>query len=244
MKYKFSLAFTLLLLPTVQVSIFAQQMEKSCTVKMQSLVGTYNGECKKGLANGRGEAKGLQHYIGQFKDGLPNGKGMFKFSDSLYYDGNFQDGIMEGKGEMHYVQKNLPDSLVKGFWSANEYRGKKYTTYTFNGQNLFDQVDIIPSTTGGNTLTFEIATTTGSPNGAVSSSPSLPGIVITLDDLVSTDRGFIRKVTEYANGNKTYVTYDIPKFPIKLIGTLSTGRVFQLELYKSATWTIRFFKNV
>ncbi len=105
-------------------SLFAIDSTQACRVDMASLAGTYRGECKKGLANGKGEAIGIVHYYtGIFKNGLPNGKGIYHFHEDQYYTGNFQDGIKEGKGEMHYMRHNLPDSVVKGYWSGDEFRG-------------------------------------------------------------------------------------------------------------------------
>ena len=50
--------------------IFAQN---PCKVLMKEISGSYSGECKKGLADGKGEAKGVDRYIGAFKKGLPDG---------------------------------------------------------------------------------------------------------------------------------------------------------------------------
>ena len=58
--------------------IYAQQGDSSsCKVTPQELTGIYTGDCKNGLANGKGEAKGAYHYIGSFKDGMPNGTGIY-----------------------------------------------------------------------------------------------------------------------------------------------------------------------
>src|SRR5262245_56477906 len=70
-----------------------------CKVAMTQLDGSYVGDCKMGLANGDGTARGLHRYTGTFKDGLPNGTGTYYYSDSQYYNGKFQQGKKEGKGE-------------------------------------------------------------------------------------------------------------------------------------------------
>lgn len=207
---------------------------------MKELAGTYVGECKNGLANGKGEAKGNHHYTGSFKQGLPNGAGIYYYSDYQFYDGIFQNGIKEGKGEMHYINKLRPDSVVKGYWSGDEYRGNKYTTYTFTSTELFDQTDISPSKDNGNTVTIEIGTTSGSPNGAPNSSVNY---VLLLRDIVS-PTGSIKTIkSKYETAFKSFVTLEIFSFPCTLFGTLSDNQTFEIELYKAANWKIRFYKN-
>ena len=125
------------------INLYAQDSSKLCQVEMDNLIGTYSGECKNGYANGKGEAKGIDRYAGLFRNGLPNGIGTYYYSDKIYYTGNFQDGVKEGKGEIHYVRNGMFDSLIKGFWSADEYRGKKYITYSFTNNSSFDRVSII-----------------------------------------------------------------------------------------------------
>src|SRR6186713_2028582 len=124
----------------VQAQNLPQEVKDSffCKVTMVELDGSYVGDCKMGLANGEGTARGLHRYTGKFKEGLPNGTGTYYFSDSQYFKGNFQAGIKEGKGEMHFTKASLPDSVVAGFWSGDEYRGKKYITYTFSTTEQFD----------------------------------------------------------------------------------------------------------
>src|SRR5262245_53475043 len=113
-----------------------------CKVAMTELDGSYVGDCKMGLANGEGTARGRHRDTGKFTGGLPNGTGTYYFSDSQYYAGKFQEGKKEGKGEMHYTRTSGPDSVITGFWSGDEYRGKKYTTYTFSTTEQFDITQI------------------------------------------------------------------------------------------------------
>ena len=46
------------------VHVYAQQTD--CKVTMPKLSGTYTGGCKKGLAQGKGIAQGVDRYEGQF----------------------------------------------------------------------------------------------------------------------------------------------------------------------------------
>ena len=113
-------AFFLILLK--QSALFGQDTSHTCKVLLESIKGEYSGECKKGLAHGKGESKGIFRYAGSFKYGLPNGKGIL-YSGDNFFDGNFLDGLKEGKGEMHYIKPNNADSIIKGYWSGDEFRG-------------------------------------------------------------------------------------------------------------------------
>ncbi len=200
--------------------LYAQDSASACQVKMVNIMGSYAGECKNGFANGKGEAKGADRYMGLFKNGLPNGKGTYYYGDSLYYSGNFQDGLKEGKGEIHNLRSNTKDSLIAGFWSADEYRGKKYITYTFSNTAIFDQVNINPSSDGGNTI-------------AISTSNNL-----ILTNLIATDGNFLKQLNVFASPTKRTSTYEVDKFPARFEAIFSNGQACNIELYKQANWKI------
>jgi hypothetical protein len=208
------------------------------------LKGNYAGDCKNGYAHGKGDAKGSQHYVGQFKYGLPNGQGTYYYSDSVYHTGAFQDGIKEGKGTSYYVRPGKADSVVKGYWSADIFRGKTYKTYSVSNMPVFDRYEITPSDETGNTLIIEVATTSGSvigsPNSTVTPSIAMP--VLTVTDVIALDGSFIRKM-ELPNSIKYSVTYEIKKFPVRLQVLLSNAQSFNLELYKAAKWKVLLFLN-
>jgi hypothetical protein len=235
--------FICFILP-VYNSVFAQENPSSCKVELFELQGKYTGECKDGLAHGKGEAIGQHHYTGSFKKGVPYGKGNYYYSDSVFYSGSFQDGIKEGKGEMHYAHPPLADSIIKGYWSGDLYRGTRYVTYSFNSSQVFATSDIQPLSENERTVTIEISTTTASPDGSTTHSLSrASGEVLSLTDLLATDGSFTRKKTSSVSGRMSSVTYEIAKFPVKLTGTFSNGRTFELELYKAAGWRVSLFAN-
>jgi hypothetical protein len=106
----------LLLLPGIPA--LAQKNE--CKVLKPEISGTYEGGCKKGLAQGTGVAQGIDRYEGQFNKGLPDGKGTYRWENGIYYEGQWKGGLREGKGKMVY-----PDSVVTGFWKEDKYVGLK-----------------------------------------------------------------------------------------------------------------------
>jgi hypothetical protein len=97
--------------------VYAQQSD--CKVLLPAISGSYSGECKKGLAHGKGIAQGIDRYEGQFTKGIPNGRGTYKWANGNYYEGEWQKGMRHGAGKMVY-----PDSTVTGIWKNDEYAGK------------------------------------------------------------------------------------------------------------------------
>jgi hypothetical protein len=234
----------LLLLIILPFSSLQAQRDKDstyCKVYWKSLEGKYVGDCKEGMANGKGEAWGINHYVGSFKDGMPNGNGVYHYGDSLYYSGDFQDGLKEGKGEMHYQLKDKPDSVVKGFWSADEYRGSKYITNQFTTTGLFDHVEITPSRSSGKSVTIELSTTSGSPNGAPTGGG--PGYVLTLANIMSPTGSIVKQLSKMETSSKSITSYELSGFPCRIFCTLSSGDTFELEMYKAANWKVRIYVN-
>ena len=108
----------LLLILSIGFNAYAQTAD--CIVNKASISGSYTGDCKKGLAHGKGIAQGIDRYEGQFIKGLPNGTGTYRWASGIYYEGEWKDGLREGQGKMVY-----PDSVVTGFWKEDKYMGKK-----------------------------------------------------------------------------------------------------------------------
>jgi hypothetical protein len=66
----------------------------------KSLKGSYHGDCDEGtdLADGRGEARGADRYVGEFAQGRPSGKGTYTYKNGARLDGMFVDGHAQGRG--------------------------------------------------------------------------------------------------------------------------------------------------
>ena len=108
----------------------------TCLVGLTSLSGEYNGDCKKGKANGYGMARGLDQYVGEFKKGLPNGKGVYVWLGGNVYAGGFKDGKMHGYGELRQVRLSENDHLKvhiqEGYWENGKYKGEKTSATSTN----------------------------------------------------------------------------------------------------------------
>lgn len=109
---------------TLFIFIFfqVQGQVNDCKVLMTQISGTYAGDCKNGLAHGKGIATGTDRYEGSFSKGLPNGNGIYEYDGGPVYKGEWSKGIKQGKGEMIYHTVR-GDSVVKGFWRADNYIG-------------------------------------------------------------------------------------------------------------------------
>lgn len=227
MKRKLPLVLQLITALFASFCLYAQNSDSACKVAAKELEGTYVGECKKGWAQGKGEAQGKHRYIGNFKNGLPHGEGTYYYGDHLYHKGKFQEGIKEGKGETHYLRNGQPDSVVKGYWSGDEYRGKNYITYSFFSGGAQMSAEIEPISDDGRTIEIWVAGSTGATGGGYN----------ILDKLISTDGSIIRQIP--SNRGPRFLLYEIEKFPVSLQLLLIGGKSVRIELYKKARWSIR-----
>jgi hypothetical protein len=100
--------------------INAYAQESNCRVLYPEISGTYSGDCKRGLAHGKGIAQGIDRYEGHFSKGNPNGIGTYIKADGTSYEGQWKRGVKEGKGKMVYK-----DSIVEGYWKNDKYIGEK-----------------------------------------------------------------------------------------------------------------------
>jgi hypothetical protein len=62
----------------------------------------YEGECKDGLAHGKGKASGKRTYEGWFSAGRKQGAGVYTFEDGRRYEGGFDADRPRGKGQYLY----------------------------------------------------------------------------------------------------------------------------------------------
>lgn len=103
---------------------------QDCEVKLEAISGTYEGDCKKGVAHGQGKAVGTDTYEGEFKKGLPNGQGTYTWANAEVYVGEFKKGLKEGKGLL-----TKDGSTLEGYWLEDEYIGKESSPYKIMSQS-------------------------------------------------------------------------------------------------------------
>ncbi len=106
-------------------TIINTPQEDDCKVVMETINKTYEGECKKGLANGEGVAVGIDQYTGQFKKGVPDGKGKYTWANGDVYDGNWKNGVKDGEGKLMRSE----GLTLTGYWIEDEYIGTEKVPY-------------------------------------------------------------------------------------------------------------------
>lgn len=135
---------------TIGSYVYAQ--ETNCVVKLLQISGQYSGECKKGMAHGKGVAQGVDRYEGDFFKGLPEGKGKYTWANGSFYDGEWKNGKREGMGKMV-----SGDTVVNGYWKADLYKGAmKMPSYAITLSRNVARFSIIKSVESGNGVLVKI----------------------------------------------------------------------------------------
>jgi hypothetical protein len=111
------------------------QEPNTCKVLLTEISGSYEGECKKGLADGFGKATGVDQYEGEFKKGYPNGKGKYLWKNGDSYEGEWEKGMRDGYGRM-IIKMELKDSTMTGYWSENTFIGQEKFPYKVNQKSI------------------------------------------------------------------------------------------------------------
>ena len=83
----------------------------------------YKGDCKNGLAHGKGEAFGNDYYIGEFIKGWPQGEGTYKWSTGEIYTGKWKKGQRHGMGSYSF-KINGKDTTITGKWVKDKFVGQ------------------------------------------------------------------------------------------------------------------------
>lgn len=113
--------FMLILIAFALIQALNAQTE-TCQVLLDKISKEYKGDCKNGLANGKGKATGEDVYIGSFKNGLPDGNGKYIFKNGDIYQGSWKEGKKDGKGKFTFSINGNKQILV-GYWKNDEYAG-------------------------------------------------------------------------------------------------------------------------
>ncbi len=96
--------------------------QENCRVFIPALSGTYSGDCKKGLAHGKGISSGTDSYEGQFRKGRPHGFGTYTWATGEVYTGQWKEGKRNGIGKFTF-STSLNDSILDGQWVNDKYAG-------------------------------------------------------------------------------------------------------------------------
>jgi len=205
---------------------FYAHSQDTTSVLLKELKGEYHGKIRKGLANGKGEAKGVDTYKGEFKKGLPHGVGKYIWSTGEIYVGEWYKGKRSGEGTYIFKVKSGDTSLV-GEWKEGKYMGpiskapvvkRYYNVDNFSFQNTgvnFNRVLIYFTQNGTtNTRIENLMLTTSS--GTRTSSGQLVGY---------------QNITFPVTITARYDTYN-------KMGTQKVNAFIEFEVYEIGDWVV------
>ena len=190
----------LIIIPVLlYVSLLAHSQK--CEVLVQTLKGTYEGDCKKSKANGKGTATGEDVYTGDFKNGYPEGFGKYVWENGDWYEGQWKKGLRDGQGIMHLTAENSKDSLLDGFWKKDKYTGKFEHPYIIHSKTAdIVQVEVQHERSRIKDIFISLESTRG---GAMAIGRQIPKPTITNLDIIN---GLFINQIDQANMPKTNST--------------------------------------
>lgn len=99
---------------------------QDCEVLVQEISMDYKGDCKKGLAHGKGKASGENFtYEGEFKKGYPEGIGTLIVKNGEVFTGEWKRGEVYGEGELKEADGTIKKGYFKGTISGFVYMGEE-----------------------------------------------------------------------------------------------------------------------
>ena len=150
---------------------------------METLKGTYEGDCKKNKADGNGNAIGEDTYVGEFKGGYPDGKGKYIWKNGDWYEGEWKKGLREGQGIMHLIARDSKDSVLDGYWKKDKYIGQYESPYLVHYKTAdIVQMQIRQEKSLNREITFIMESTRG---GAMAIGAQIPKPTITGIDVIN-----------------------------------------------------------
>ena len=212
------------------INTSAQNAE--CSVLLDSLEGTYTGDCKSGKANGTGKAVGINSYDGEFKNGLPEGQGKYTWSNGDYYYGGWKKGLKDGKGQLHQFE-NGKETLVTGYWKKDKYRGEYENPYVItNVTSDIGRVQVEKMSDNESTVTVTVESLTSSSGMARSTFQT--NTIMTSQNVT---RGQYVSKSANALTNKEITTFRGVIFPFKC--TFNFGNsMLEIEFFEKGAWDV------
>jgi hypothetical protein len=215
-------------------SVFSQ----TCEVDLQAIQGVYEGDCRKGKANGFGKSVGKDTYEGKFKAGLPDGDGVYTWSNGNSYTGHFSQGIKDGTGTMTYKSTRKQDSVVVGFWKKDAYVSRYERIYKVNFRSRkVSSVRIRHDVKGPHQITIRISSTG---TGAATMQGRLPKVEIT--NLILIKGNYLNTFKNDSYSNKSEVTLLNASFPFGTQMIMGTETV-EFELFEEGAYVVEININ-
>jgi hypothetical protein len=220
--------FLVMLIMSALISYSASGQEK-CEVMKSSISGSYTGGCKKGLAEGKGTAQGIDHYTGQFKKGLPDGKGTYTWATGETYTGNWKKGKRHGSGTYPWFYQGR-DTLSEGQWIEDRYAGPVVKKPRIINSSSVERYTIRKEGTNFNRVMIHF-----SQNGTTNNSISNLMIVSS-----SGYQSSLGPMTGF-EGVVFPVTINISYTTLNKMKTASYPVIFEFEISEPGDWKVELF---
>ena len=218
-----------LFLFTVQ---FAAAQNDDCKVLLDSIKGTYTGDCSNGKANGSGKSVGAHTYEGDFKAGWPEGKGKYTWPNGDYYYGGWKKGLKEGKGQLHRFE-NGKETLITGYWKKGNYRGEYENPYVINNTTSdIGRVEVTKLNDRDFTLTITVESLSA---GTGFASP--PGNTTMMTGLQVNRGSFVSKSANLLNNKEVTILRGII-FPFRAVMNFGNTMI-DIEIFDQGAWDMR-----
>lgn len=223
--------FILMLFSIITVNAAIAQ-NSDCKVLLDSLKGTYTGDCKKGKADGTGKAVGTSTYEGEFKNGLPEGKGKYTWSNGDYYYGSWKKGMKDGMGQLHQFADGK-ENLVEGYWKKDNYRGEYENPYVIT--NVTSDVGRAQVTKMSDKESTVTVTVENLGTGASLYSSSFQTTTVMTAHQV-TRGGYVSKSSN-ALTNREVTTFRGVVFPFKCMFNFAQTMI-EIEFFDKGSWDV------
>jgi hypothetical protein len=207
-----------------------------CKVMVPELQGQYNGECKKGLADGEGSAKGTDTYTGTFRKGYPHGYGVYFYSDGSSYIGTFKKGLRDGYGLLNDMSSGTR-VMHYGLWVSdklaipNDARGL-YRVNSFKGVTM-----VIPEVVRGNEFQNQIFLEFTEKGVPTKTATILDYKISSGEFIDNEDRTYNREI-QFDNITEFPVTLEL-KYLYKQVDWRNQDCEFNVTLFAPGVWTIK-----
>lgn len=210
----------------------ARAQNADCTVLMDSIKGTYTGDCKNGKANGNGKSVGIHTYDGEFKNGLPEGQGKYTWANGDYYYGGWKKGMKDGKGQLHKFEDGK-ETLVTGYWKKDGYKGEYENPYVItNTTSDIGRVQVTNMNNKGNTITITVESLFN--NSSLRSGNFETSTLMTAHQVT---RGSYVSKASNALTNKEVTTFRGVIFPFRCIFNFGTTTL-EIEFFENGAWDV------
>lgn len=226
----------LLILTFCLSAAFSKAQSSTCLVMLDSLKGSYEGDCKSGKAEGHGKAIGTDTYEGNFKKGLPDGLGKYTWKNGNYYIGDWKNGLKDGHGEMFTIAGDKKDTL-EGYWKKDVYKGLYKDPYVItNKSSEVGRVEVTKLHKAKENELGKVEVTVENLKSASSTFNSGFATTTIMTESRVTRGGYMGKVTTPLT-NREVTTYQGVQFPVSFYFAFGNS-ILEVDIFEPGEWSI------